>query len=417
MLFLAGMYFFYWLPVGTDAPVRRTPWVTLSLVLLNVAAYGAILGGGNAETLYAAAFKAADPTVPTAILSLFLHAGLLHLAGNMVFLSVFGPPIESRLGTVRYLAAYLACGWLANLVQAAAILQFTPELAATPIIGASGAVSGLMGLFAVRLYFTRLRFVSVAVLFLHGTVRPARVALPAVVGIAAWFLLSAVYLITGAASETAVAAHLSGALFGALFALMMGLVPEGRLERRLAMGSRYSERGEWYAALGEYESYLSARPRDPEALAHAARLLRVVHQDRKSGNRFIEAIQAWLRRGSIEPACDAYEEMRRLLGTASVLPPVEQLRVARGFEELGRPSEASRAYEAYGRSYPERHAAALALLRSADIERRALNNPGRARFLYDELLRRDLPADIAEMVRERKRVTERALERLHEGAA
>jgi len=96
---------------------------------------------------------------------------------------------------------------------------------------------------------------------------------------------------------------------------------------------------------------------------------------------------------------------------------VEQLRVARGFEELGRPSEASRAYEAYGRSYPERHAAALALLRSADIERRALNNPGRARYIYDELLRRELPADIAEMVRERKQVTERALERLHRGAA
>jgi hypothetical protein len=119
----------------------------------------------------------------------------------------------------------------------------------------------------------------------------------------------------------------------------------------------------------------------------------------------------------MEAACDAYEEMRRLLGTAAVLPPVEQLRVARGFEELGRPSEASRAYEAYGRSYPERHAAALALLRSADIERRALNNPGRARYIYDELLQRELPADIADMVRERKRVTERALERLHRGAA
>lgn len=412
------MYYFYWLPVGTDARVRGIPWVTLSLVLLNLAAFGALLAaGGNVEALYAMAFKAADPTIPSALVSLFLHTGFLHLFGNLVFLSIFGPPLESRLGTVRYLVAYLACGWLANLAQAAAILSFTPELAAVPIVGASGAVAGLMGLFAVRLYFARLRFVSVTVLFLHGTFRPARVTLPAIVGIGLWFLLSWVYLVAGAASETAVVAHLGGALFGAFFGLVMGLAPEGRLEGRLARGARYAERGEWYAALGEYESYLAERPRDPEALAHAARLLRVVHQDGKAGGRFIEAIQAWLRRGAVEPACDAYEEMRRLLGSRSVLPPVEQLRVARGFEELGRPSEASRAYEAYGRSYPERHAAVLALLRSADIERRALNNPGRARYIYGELLQRNLAPDLAEMVLERKRVTERALERLQSGAA
>jgi membrane associated rhomboid family serine protease len=412
------MYYFFWLPVGTDARVRGVPRVTLALVLLNVAAFGVSLGiGGDPETLYAVAFKAANPTVTTALASLFLHAGVLHLLGNLIFLSVFGPPLESRLGAVRYLVAYLACGWLANLAQAAAILSFRPELAAVPIVGASGAVSGLMGLFAVRLYFARLRFVSATVLLLHGTVRPVRFKLPALVGIGLWFLLSAAIQLAGAAPETAMVAHLSGALFGALFGVMMGLVPEGRLERRLAMGGRYSERGEWYAALGEYEGYLAARPRDPEALAHAGRLLRVVHQDAKAGNRFIQAIQEWLRRGAVEAACDAYEEMRRLLGTAAVLPPAEQLRVARGFEELGRPSEASRAYEAYGRSYPDRHASALALLRSADIERRALNNPGRARYIYEELLRRELPADIGEMVRERKQVTERALERLHHGAA
>jgi len=412
------MYYFYWLPVGTDARVRRTPWATVTLVALNLAAYAAILlGRANAEALYAAAFKAADPTVPTAILSLFLHTGALHLLGNLVFLSVFGPPLESRLGALRYVSVYLACGWLANLAQAAAILTFTPELAAVPIVGASGAVSGLMGLFAVRLYFARLRFLSATVLLLHGTIRPARFTLPAIVGVGLWFLLSVVVQILGAAPEIAVVAHLSGALFGAFFGVILGQVPEGRLERKLAMGARYAERGEWYAALGEYEGYLVARPRDPEALAHAARLLRVAHQDAKAGDRFIEAIQAWLKKGALESACDAYEEMRRLLGSASVLPPVEQLRVARGLEELGRPSEASRAYEAYGRCYPDRHAAALALLRSADIERRALNNPGRARYIYDELLRRDLPADIADMVRERKQVTERALERLQRGAA
>ena len=411
------MYFFYWLPVGTDARVRRTPWATLSLVLANLVVFGMARASGDAAALYAVAFKAADPSIATALASLFLHTDVFHLLGNLVFLSVFGPPLESRLRPTRYLIAYFACGWLGNLAQAAAILAWTPELAAAPIVGASGAVSGLIGLFAVRLYFVRLRFVSATVLLLHGTIRPARFALPAIVGLLLWFGLSLVFQLAGASPETALVAHLSGALFGAFFGMVMGLAPEGALERKLAHGARYAERGEWYAALGEYESYLEARPDDPEALAHAARLLRVSHQDARSGARFVEAIQAWLGRGSLAAACDGYDEMRRLLGAAAVLPPIEQLRVARGFEELGRPGEASRAYEAYGRSYPERHAAALALLRSADIERRALNNPGRARYIYEELLQRELPADIAEMVRERKQVTERALERQQQGAA
>jgi membrane associated rhomboid family serine protease len=412
------VYYFYWLPIGTDARVRSTPWTTISLVLVNVLAFGAVLAlRGNPETLYGIAFKAAAPTVQTAIASLFIHADFLHLLGNMVFLAVFGPPLESRLGPTRYLIAYLACGWLANLAQAAAILHGSPELVSIPIVGASGAVSGLMGLFVVRLYFARLRFVSATMLFLHGMVRPARFALPAIAGIGLWLTLSMIDQVVVAGSETAYVAHVSGALFGIVFALVMGCAPEGRLERRLALGARYAERGEWYAALGEYEGYLRQAPGDPEALAHAARLLRVTHQDVHSAQRFREAIRAWLARGRVEAACDAYEEMRRLLGGAATLPAVEQLRVARGFEELGRPSEASRAYEAYGMQYPERHAAALAMLRSADIERRALNNPGRARYIYEELLKRDLPADLVEMVRERKQVTERALARLTRGAA
>ena len=80
------MYYFYWLPVGTDARVRSTPWVTLSIVLTNIFVHGIFLASrGDAGTLYALAFKAAQPSVGTAIASLFLHADFLHLVGNLVF--------------------------------------------------------------------------------------------------------------------------------------------------------------------------------------------------------------------------------------------------------------------------------------------------------------------------------------------
>jgi membrane associated rhomboid family serine protease len=412
------VYYFHWLPIGTDPRVRSAPWVTSSVVVLNVLLYAFILASrADAGALYSLAFKAADPSVPTAIVSLFLHADPIHLLGNIVFLGVFGPPLEARLGALRYSIAYLACGWLANLAQAAAILSQRPELASVPIVGASGAISGLMGLFLVRLYFARLRFVSMTMLLFQGVVKPAAFALPAVVGIGIWLALALVYQAVGIAAATAYVAHLGGAAFGVIFAIAMGLAREGRLERHIALGDRYAERGEWFAALGEYESYLRRVPDDPEALAQAARLQRVTQQASQSAERFRESIRQWLRRGELRSACDTYEEMRRLLGGEILLPPAEQMRVARGFEELGRPSEASRAYEAYGKRYPDRHAAALAMLKSAEIQRRALNNPGRARYIYDELSRRPLPSDLQSLVEERRRVTERHMKRLEHGVA
>jgi membrane associated rhomboid family serine protease len=341
---------------------------------------------GALAASYVWAFKAAHPTVGSAIASLFLHADPLHLIGNMVFLSVFGPPLETRLGGLRYSICYLACGWLSNLAQAAMILSRMPELASIPIIGASGAISGLMGLFLIRLYFANLRFASLTVLVSHGVVRPTKFSLPSIFAIVLWFGLTLFESLALEFSGTAYVAHLGGALLGALFGLAMGLVAEARLERL-------------------------------RTLVEAARIQRVTHQERQAAERFREAIRLWLKEGNDRLACDGYEEMKRLLGGGVGLPPAELLRVARACENLGRASDASRAYEAYGRRYPERQAAALALLKAAEIERRLLNNPGRARFLYDQILRLPLTEELREVAERRRRTTVVALERQAEAAA
>ena len=117
----------------------------------------------------------------------------------------------------------------------------------------------------------------------------------------------------------------------------------------------------------------------------------------------------------MDEACDAFEEMKRLLGDVSI-PSGHLLRIARCYEERGRPSDASRAYEAYGRHYPEAPGAATALLKCVDIERRVLNNPGRAQYVCRELLRLPLQPDVERLARDRLRAVEEALER-QRGAA
>ena len=394
------MYYFYWLPIGTDAKVRGIPWVTVSLVVANVVAFAALHSVTGAEALaYRLAFKPGEPTIPTAIASLFIHAGPLHLIESMLFLGVFGPPLESRLGSARFGIAFIGCGWLAHLAQAAWVMRGMPSLASIPIFGSSGAISGLMGLFLVRLYFARLRFASISQLLLRGTVKPGAFALPAMVGVGFWFALQFFHHMGDAIPEMAVVSHLGGLLTGILFGWSLGLAGEGQVESHLALGDRHAGRAEWFGALGEYEAYLEEVPDDAEVITQFGRIQRVTHQEALAGDSFRRAIHLWLRRGESGRACDAYEEMKRLLG-AVTLPAEDLLRVARACEELGRHGDASRAYEAFGRHYPDREGAAVAMLKSAEIEQRTLNNPGRAKYLYDELLLRRLTPDIERVVRE-----------------
>jgi len=269
-----------------------------------------------------------------------------------------------------------------------------------PILGASGAVAGVMGLFLVRLYYARLKFTAVTLLYFQGITRVNKVALPAFAAIILWFVLQAVYQIAQPVEGTAYISHLAGLCYGVGLGFLMGMSGEGRLERRLILGDRYAERGEWFAALGEYEAYLSKRPQDSEVLIRAARVQRVLHQSTASQERFRETIASMLRAGRVEEACDVFDEMKRLFGDVSISSG-HLLRIARSYEERRRPSDASRAYESYGRHYPEAPGAASALLKCIDIERRVLNNPGRAQYVCQELLKLDLPPDAAKLARER----------------
>jgi membrane associated rhomboid family serine protease len=390
-----------WLPIGTDARVRGTPWVTLTAVAANLAIFAAIqLSPGGEMAVYRLAFKVGHPTIPSALVSLFLHVGALQLAGNMVLLSIFGPAVESRLGPGRYLIAYLACGWLANLAQAAWIVELSPALVSLPILGASGCVAGVLGVFLVRLYFAHVIFASLPALVRQGVLRPGRFAIPAAAAVGAWLLTTVASQIAGTSSETAAVCQWSGLAIGAVFAWAMGLAPEARLEHRLSRAGGHAARGQWFAALRDYEDYLGFRPEDPEAAAQVARIHRVTRQEALAAEWFLRAIHLRLERGEVREACDTYEEMKRLLGPVPV-PAGDLLRLARACEELARPGDASRAYEAFGRQYPELEGSAVALLKSAEIEHRTLRNPGRARYLYDELLRRSLRPDIERLVRAR----------------
>jgi membrane associated rhomboid family serine protease len=169
------------IPIRDVIPSRTTPWVTMALIAINVGVFLAT------PSIHDPAFEAfirtwgltaADVQLPHVFTAMFLHAGWFHLGSNMLFLWIFGDNIEDRMGHGRYLVFYLLCG----LVAAAAQVVSDPG-SRVPMVGASGAVAGVLGAYLVL--FPHSRVLTLVPLFVFITF----IEIPAAVLLGLWFAL------------------------------------------------------------------------------------------------------------------------------------------------------------------------------------------------------------------------------------
>jgi len=147
-------------------------------------------------------------TLVTPVTSMFLHAGVLHLAGNMLFLFVFGGNVEDELGHNKYLGFYLIAGISGGLTQTFLSLAAGPPDIYAPSIGASGAISGVMAAYLV--FFPSARIVS----YLAYFILPIR----AFWFVGFWFLLQLFFFIGGVNTGVAYGAHIGGFVAGLIIA-------------------------------------------------------------------------------------------------------------------------------------------------------------------------------------------------------
>lgn len=224
------------IPLYDDNPTRRLPWVTMALIAANgaVFAYELSLSDAQLQSLIARyAFTASSffstPFGPTQLLTLitatFLHGGWLHLLGNMLYLWIFGNNIEDRLGAARYLLFYLSAGIAAIAVQA-----WTDPLSEIPLVGASGAIAGVLGAYMVL--FPRARVITLIPIFFFVELA----AIPAVFVIGFWFLIQIAQGVgsIGADAVGGVAwwAHVGGFVFGLIAVAPLSLAELRRRRRR-----------------------------------------------------------------------------------------------------------------------------------------------------------------------------------------
>ena len=158
-------------PLRDVIPSRTTPFVTVAIIIVNVLAFlfeQSLGPRGLEEFIQTHAFIPANFAWSTIFTSMFLHGSWFHLLGNMWFLRVFGDNIEDSMGHLRYLVFYLACGVAAALLQV-----FVNPASVIPMVGASGAISGVMGAYLVL--YPRVRVFAIVPI---GII-PLSIALPA----------------------------------------------------------------------------------------------------------------------------------------------------------------------------------------------------------------------------------------------
>lgn len=208
------------MPLGTDVKGGALPVANFLIIGLTVAAF---LGIGSAESLPEDYPLVLSRDTPAGILGhIWLHVGLFHLVGNMFFLGVFGAAVCSRVGNFWYPLLYMGFGVAAGLAHMATDTH--------PAVGASGAVAGIMGMYAVLFPDSRMRIMWMFFIA-GGTVR-----VPATLAILAWFLLN-VYGAVKITEGIAYWAHVGGFIAGfvtAVYVLRKGWVRMLKGERTLA---------------------------------------------------------------------------------------------------------------------------------------------------------------------------------------
>ena len=213
------------IPFKDDNPTERYPIVTVGLIVLNVLVYlyQLSLGGSGQQFFfrqmgaipYEISHMADLPPynvipVPFTILSaMFVHGGLMHLGGNMLYLWIFGDNVEDSMGRVRFLLFYLICGVAASGLH----IAIDPD-STVPMVGASGAIAGVLG--AYLLLYPQARVYTLLFLFFFIQV----VRLPAVYVLGFWFFLQILYGLPslGGVSSGGVAwfAHIGGFVAGVI---------------------------------------------------------------------------------------------------------------------------------------------------------------------------------------------------------
>lgn len=363
------------IPYSTDAPVYHWPYTTVGLIVANVMAfYAAHIGlAGSVEAWVLAYGKRLHPV--QWVSSMFMHADLSHIVGNMIFLWVFGLIVEGKLGWWRFLACYLGIGIIQNLLQQVAMLDY-----GGPVIGSLGASTAIYGIMAMAAIWAPKNDVT-CFLWLAGFV--ARIVYVPIYVFSLIYLGLDLYSILMASERAGTGLlHMSGFLIGLPLAVVL-------------LRCHVVDCEDW--DLFSLIRKAHAAPEVTPPIADRLAAKRAADEERDAAKRRAarEHIAFLVRAGDIASASTAYRTMRNVLGGVDVDRP-QMIAIIKWLHKEKRQAESAPVLADLIACYPEQSVSAritLAQICVAELER-----PGKALDLLADVTTALLPPESAALV-------------------
>jgi len=356
--------------VGTSKYMRDFPVATYSLVLLSIILYIGTLPRDRVDLANRYGLIPELLEAHRLFTSIFLHFDPSHLIVNVVFLWLFGRKVERAMGPLEFLLFYIGSGFTASLLHMAVTYAFLPpNMLRMPVVGASGAVAGVLGMYAIR--------------FSHEKVSVRHWEIPAVYLLLAWLLIQAAFGIAGIVAPTigpvdlrnvGYWSHIGGFVFGMTAAWVT--TSRKSSASKSASGVRHSElRRQTLLEVAErYQTLSTADPLDPFPYAELGRVWALLSNQANSIENYLKAIEYYRKEGKKDEGLACVKETLHFW-PVSTLPHDVTFRLACYFETLGAPEEAIKHFTWLSDSAKDSLESEMALVKLAQIELDRLNQP------------------------------------------
>ncbi len=287
------------LPVGTTLEQKRFPQATVTIIIATVVAF---LWQGPLEDLFGErvrllTYGTGNLSLIGLFTSIFLHADIFHIVFNMLFLWVFGPPVEDRVGKKLFFIYYLGAGVAANIFEVLVDVIHNPD-SRTVGIGASGAVSGIMALYLYRCFYSRLKMV-ISPLYL-----PFHVNIPAAPLLLLWFFKNVFYGFLSFAKPTNIGhwAHVGGFLFGLAVGRIKRYGHEAGVEHYSGTVLEHLRDGGGWKGLNNEKDLLKLlklTPDDPDVFLQLGQYYAAKGDDAKANEFYNSAVRKYFMRNPL----------------------------------------------------------------------------------------------------------------------
>jgi membrane associated rhomboid family serine protease len=367
--------------------------VTYLLIAMNVIIYGIQMQFADAMP---DGFVPAEPSPFLWIAAMFMHGGLLHLVGNMLFLWLFATLTEDVFGPLLLLGFYFAANLGATLFHVIAGRLFVPADLSIPVVGASGAIAGIMGLSAVCFLTTKVRVWYLIGMMLFWRAGAAEIAAPVFLGLWVGWEIVMGLIVTALQAHGTVGgggvahwAHVGGFAVGLGGALLLGL--RHRVHRTDLVDGRTPALDEYqvHEQTGDLEELARQRPEDAEVWQALGRTRELGPMSGRAGEAYVKALELFLRDQNGDKALEIWDGLKGQQGLP-VLSADVRYQLACALDERGRKREAFLMYRELapmGAMGPQTEAS---LVRAAEAARALPEFEAQAATYYQRLLQ-DFP--------------------------